>query len=160
MALAHDRFDLILINAGIYGPAQQDPAAITPEALLPLFMTNTLAPIALASALSSLLAPQATLAFMTSRLASLTENPTAELPFYAASKAALNMLTRGLHTSLSSREVTVLSLHPGWVQTELGGENAPLSIASSVSGLLAQINRYHGRGGHHFIDYSGASLAW
>ncbi|SLM62875.1 MULTISPECIES: SDR family oxidoreductase [Dickeya] len=159
-ALAHDRFDLILINAGIYGPAHQEPAAITPQAALPLFLTNTLAPIAMASALLAHLAPQATLAFMTSRLGSLTENPQAELPFYAASKAALNMLTRSLHVALADRDVTLLSLHPGWVQTDLGGQDAPLSIETSVNGLLAQIARYQGQGGHHFVDYAGTPLAW
>ncbi|MCA6998981.1 SDR family oxidoreductase [Dickeya solani] len=158
--LAQDSFDLVLINAGVYGPERQDLTAVDPEQLIPLFLTNTLAPIALASALLPHLAPHATLAFMTSRLGSLTENASAELPFYAASKAALNMLTRGLSDAVSDHQVTLLSLHPGWVQTDLGGSSAPLTIESSVSGLLQQITRYQGKGGHHFVDYAGNLLAW
>ncbi|WP_226051423.1 SDR family oxidoreductase [Dickeya chrysanthemi] len=159
-SLAQERFDLVLINAGVYGPEQQDPTAIDPEQLMPLFITNTLAPIALASALRPCLAQHATLAFMTSRLGSLTENPHAELPFYAASKAALNMLTRSLSDAVSDRQITLLSLHPGWVQTDLGGGNAPLTVETSVSGLLQQIARYQGKGGHYFVDYAGNRLAW
>ncbi|MEI7189948.1 SDR family oxidoreductase [Dickeya dianthicola] len=159
-ALAQDSFDLVLINAGVYGPERQDLTAFDPEQLMPLFLTNTLAPIALASALLPHLAPHATLAFMTSRLGSLTENAAAELPFYAASKAALNMLTRGLSDAASGRQVTLLSLHPGWVQTDLGGSGAPLTVETSVSGLLQQIAGYQGQGGHHFVDYAGNRLAW
>ncbi|MGM3161592.1 SDR family oxidoreductase [Dickeya undicola] len=158
--LAQARFDLVLINAGVYGPAQQELTALDPEQLIPLFLTNTLAPIALASALLPHLAEHATLAFMTSRLGSLTENPHAELPFYSASKAALNMLTRGLSDAVSGRQVTLLSLHPGWVQTDLGGSRAPLTVESSVDGLLQQIARYQGKGGHHFVDYAGNQLSW
>ncbi|KHN51646.1 short-chain dehydrogenase [Dickeya fangzhongdai] len=158
--LAQESFDLVLINAGVYGPERQDLTALDPEQLIPLFLTNTLAPIALASALLPHLAEHATLAFMTSRLGSLTENASAELPFYAASKAALNMLTRGLSDAVSGRQVTLLSLHPGWVQTDLGGSSAPLTVESSVNGLLQQIARYQGKGGHHFVDYAGNRLAW
>lgn len=158
--LAPDSFDLVLINAGVYGPERQDLTAVDPEQLIPLFLTNTLAPIALASALLPHLAPHATLAFMTSRLGSLTENAGAELPFYAASKAALNMLTRGLSDAVSGRQITLLSLHPGWVQTDLGGGGAPLTVETSVSGLLQQITHYQGKGGHHFVDYAGNLLAW
>ncbi|MEQ4509882.1 MAG: SDR family oxidoreductase [Dickeya sp.] len=159
-SLAATSFDLVLINAGIYGPEHQDATAIEPEQWVPLFLTNTLAPIALASALLPCLAPGATLAFMTSRLGSLTENPHAELPFYAASKAALNMLTRSLSDAIASRQGTLLSLHPGWVQTDLGGNSAPLTVETSVSGLLQQITAFQGKGGHHFVDYAGNRLAW
>ncbi|ADM98566.1 short-chain dehydrogenase [Dickeya dadantii] len=158
--LATDSFDLVLINAGVHGPERQDLTAVDPEQLIPLFLTNTLAPIALASALLPHLAPHATLAFMTSRLGSLTENAGAGLPFYAASKAALNMLTRGLSDAVSGRQITLLSLHPGWVQTDLGGGSAPLTVETSVSGLLQQIARYQGKGGHHFVDYAGNLLVW
>ncbi|MDA7088024.1 SDR family oxidoreductase [Pseudomonas sp. SA3-5] len=154
-------FDLVLINAGILGPAHQSTGAATSAELGQLFMTNAVAPIRLAERLIEQIRPASgVLAFMSSVLGSVANPEGAELALYKASKAALNSLTNSLVCSLAEPRPTVLSLHPGWVKTEMGGAGASLDIATSCLGLVTQIERHAGRGGHHFVDYQGQSIPW
>lgn len=156
-----EQFDVIVVNAGVYGPDHQSVSSTTQDELLSLFMTNTFSPIRIANAvLPSLKANTGVLAFTSSKLASLNENPHADMPLYSASKSALNMLTRTLLPATESRGLTLLSLHPGWVQTELGGAAAPLTVQESVQGLANVLGNYQGKGGHHFVDYSMQNLSW
>lgn len=154
-------FDLLLINAGILGPAHQSTDAATAAELGQLFMTNAVAPIRLAERLIEQIRPASgVLAFMSSVLGSVANPEGAELALYKASKAALNSLTNSLVCSLAEPRPTVLSLHPGWVKTEMGGAGASLEIATSCRGLVTQIEQHAGRGGHHFVDYLGQAIPW
>ncbi|MNG27613.1 C-factor [compost metagenome] len=55
---------------------------------------------------------------------------------------------------------TVLAMHPGWVKTDMGGENAEIDVLTSTRGMLEQIKTNAGKGGLHFINYKGDSLIW
>lgn len=159
--LLSQQFDLIFINAGVYGPDHQDIAQANDDELAELFMTNAFSPVRCAAALMPLVKPKVgVMALMTSELSSLNENTAATYPLYAASKAAMNMLTRGLQDTDEQRELTLLSVHPGWVQTDMGGVNAPLTVEESCSGIVNQVQAWRGKGGHHFVDYSGKVLRW
>lgn len=160
-ALAEVRFDLIFINAGVFGPDHQDVMQASDDEIIQLFMSNTFSPVRCAAELLPLLKPKSgIMALMTSELASLNENDVATYPLYSASKAALNMLTRGLKETTDKHGQTLLSIHPGWVQTDMGGENATLTIAESTQGIVDQFEAWRGKGGHHFIEYSGRELRW
>ncbi|CQJ53491.1 SDR family oxidoreductase [Yersinia rohdei] len=154
-------FDLIFVNAGISGPEHQSAVDAKPEEILELFQTNAISPIRIAQ----YLLPQrnsinSVLAFMSSQLGSIGHNASGHKPLYSASKAALNMMTRNLVAELADPSLTVLSIHPGWVKTDMGGDAAPLTITSSVKGVVDQIERASGKGGHGFIDYQGHTLPW
>lgn len=154
-------FDLIFINAGISGPEHQSAVDTTPEEILELFQTNAISPIRIAKLLLAQRNPtRSVLAFMSSQLGSLGHNASGHKPLYSASKAALNMMTRSLVAEVADPSLTVLSIHPGWVKTDMGGDAAPLTIATSVKGVIDQIERTSGKGGHSFIDYQGHSLPW
>ncbi|HSC83193.1 MAG TPA: SDR family oxidoreductase [Pseudomonas sp.] len=154
-------FDLLFVNAGILGPAHQSSSAATAAELGQLFMTNVIAPIRLAERLSAQIRPDTgVLAFMSSILGSVANPEGVDLALYKASKAALNSLTNSFVCTLTEPRPTVLSLHPGWVKTDMGGPGASLDIATSCQGLVRQIELYVGRGGHHFIDYQGHSIPW
>ena len=77
--------------------------------------------------------------------------------FYRASKAALNMVTKGLSIDLAERGITVVAVHPGWVQTDMGGPNAPTSVDESVKGL-ADVVESAGGGEFRYVDYTGKDL--
>ena len=158
--LVGHRFDLVFINAGVAGPEHQSVDATTPQEIGALIYTNAVAPIRIARRLLPLLNDGGTLAFMSSRMGSVAENDSGGIELYRASKAALNSLTRSfVATDIRDRPIAVLTMHPGWVRTDMGGPNAPLSVAESVAGIADVIEAGQAPG-HRFIDYQGAELAW
>jgi NAD(P)-dependent dehydrogenase (short-subunit alcohol dehydrogenase family) len=79
---------------------------------------------------------------------------------YRASKAALNSLTRGLWSEMRGRNLTMVSLHPGWVRTDMGGSSAAVSVEDSAAGIVSVIERQSGAHQHLFLDYTGKELPW
>jgi len=154
------QFDAILINAGISGPSHQKLSQSDDQALAQLFLTNAVAPVRSAEILLPRLKRNGVLALTSSQLGSLNENPQAQMPIYAASKAALNMLSRTLTQAVDAQAGTLLTLHPGWVKTDMGGESAPLTAEESAAGIVKQLTAWQGRGGHHYVDYAGQPLQW
>lgn len=151
--------DLLFVNAGVSGPKHQDAGHTTAEEAGALFLTNAVAPVAAARALQDRLAADGVLAFMSSRMGSVALNDNGSLELYRASKAALNSLTRSM-VAKDGGALTVLTLHPGWVQTDMGGQGADLDVPTSVHGLADVILAQRGLPGSRFLDYSGAELAW
>jgi NAD(P)-dependent dehydrogenase (short-subunit alcohol dehydrogenase family) len=159
--LAGQNFDLLFINAGVSGPAHQSVEEATVEEIGQLFMTNAIAPIRLAQRLvGQINKPDGVLVFMSSVLGSVAMPEGNNMALYKASKAALNSMTNSFVSELQGDGLTVLSMHPGWVKTDMGGEGATLDIETSCKGMVAQINKQAGAGGHRFIDYQGESIAW
>ncbi|MCU5771132.1 SDR family oxidoreductase [Erwiniaceae bacterium BAC15a-03b] len=159
--LSTSQFEVIFINAGVFGPEHQDVMQASDDELLALFTTNAFSPVRCAAELLPLLTPETgILALMSSQLASLNENNDATYPLYAASKAALNMLSRELAQTTARHSQTLLCVHPGWVQTDMGGSEATLTVAQSASGIADQLDKWRGKGGHHYVDYAGNVLTW
>jgi len=152
--------DAVLVNAGVAGPEHRSASAATAEEIGALMFTNAIAPIRLARHLIPLLrADNGVLAFTSSVMGSVAQN-TGGHELYRASKAALNSLTRGLASELGGKRIALLTLHPGWVRTDMGGSSAPVGVDESAAGLVAVIEREKGKPGHRFLDYKGASIAW
>ena len=61
---------------------------------------------------------------------------------------------------LGETRLTVLSMHPGWVKTDMGGDQAPLDVETSTRGMLEQVTQAIGQGGHRYLDYQGNPLPW
>jgi NAD(P)-dependent dehydrogenase (short-subunit alcohol dehydrogenase family) len=154
-------FDLLFVNAGVKGPEVQTPGGATLAEVGQLFFTNAVAPINLAQRfVGQIREGSGVLAFMSSALGSVTIPNEPELALYKASKAALNSMTNSFVTQLGEQTLTVLSLHPGWVKTDMGGEGADIDVDTSTRGLVDQVNAYSGKGGHHFINYKGETIPW
>lgn len=159
--LADVELDLLYINAGIAGPQDKPASAATADEVAQLFMTNAVAPIRLAEVLRPRVNPTTgVIAFVSSIMGSVEAGPGMGMSLYGASKAALNHLTRSFVAELGDTTLTVLSLHPGWVQTDMGGTEAPLDVETSTRGLAEQVTRAAGQGGHRFVDYQGEPLPW
>lgn len=157
--LRHQIFDVIILNAGIYGPHGRGAGNTAPEEIAHLMMTNAIAPVRLAERLVSQLRPETGgLAFMSSVQGSLEVNTNDGSPLYAASKAMLNRLTRAFASE--HEYLTITNLHPGWVRTAMGGENAPLDIETSAKGMADVLEARAGKGGHEFLDYRGKIIPW
>lgn len=154
-------FDIVFINAGITGPSHESADAATTEEVGKLFATNAVSPIRLARKLLGNIAPGGTLAFMSSVLGSIAENTTGSKELYRASKTALNSLVKSLVLQLDEKQkLTVLTVHPGWVRTDMGGAEAPLDVETSVRGIADQLEKNAGKGGLTFLDYQGTELPW
>lgn len=154
-------FDLVFINAGIKGPDDQTPGSASLADIGQLFMTNSVAPINVAQAfVANIRKGDGILAFMSSRLGSVTIPNAPQLALYKASKAALNSLTNTFITQLGNERPTVLSMHPGVVKTELSGGEGDIDVDTSIRGIVEQLKAYAGKGGHHFIDYKGQTIPW
>ena len=154
-------FDLVFINAGIKGPDDQTPGNASLAEIGQLFMTNSVAPINVAQAfVANIRKDDGILAFMSSRLGSVTIPNAPQLALYKASKAALNSLTNTFITQLGEERPTVLSIHPGVVKTDLSCGAGDIDVDTSIRGIVEQLKAYAGKGGHHFIDYKGQTIPW
>ena len=161
-ALHNEVFDLVFINAGVKGPENQLSGNATLAEVGQLFFTNSVAPINLAREfVSRIRKDSGVLAFMSSVLGSVTQPDAPEMALYKASKAALNSMTNTfVRYELGDNNPTVLSMHPGWVKTDMGGEGADIDVQTSTRGLVEQVKAFAGKGGHHFIDYKGQTIPW
>lgn len=151
------QLDLLFVNAGISEPS--DLHVIDEAGIGRLFLTNAVAPVRAALTLKNNLAADGMIAFMSSRMGSVSLATAENKAMYRASKAALNTLTRAMVPQFGLNR-PVLSLHPGWVATDMGGPGADLDVATSVKGLADVIEQRRGKAGSCFLDYSGAALAW
>lgn len=156
-----EAIDLLLNNAGVYereGPLGQLDLAAWERS----FRVNTLAPIQLSAALVEHVARSQgkRIVNVTSLMGSIGDNQSGGSYAYRSSKAALNMATVCLAKDLRPRGITCLLLHPGWVKTDMGGEQAPLEAPESVRGMRAVIERATLEDTGAFLDYEGDVLPW
>jgi NAD(P)-dependent dehydrogenase (short-subunit alcohol dehydrogenase family) len=151
--------DVVLLNAGIMGPESQSAATATAAEVSEIMITNAVGPARAATALLPLLKDGGTLAFTSSRLGSIAES-SGNYDLYRMSKAAQNILARGIFArGAKARGIAVLSLHPGWVQTDMGGPTAHLTVDESVAGLADVLEGDHPTE-HRFLNYDGSEIPW
>ncbi|QVM92045.1 SDR family oxidoreductase [Pseudomonas entomophila] len=154
-------FDLVFVNAGVMGPLPQDLERVQVQEIGDLFMTNAVAPIRVARRLAGQIREgNGVLAFMSSILGSVTVPDGGEICLYKASKAALNSMINSFVVELQRPDLCVLAMHPGWVKTDMGGENAEIDVPTSTRGMLEQVKAHSGKGGLRFINYKGEALTW
>ena len=79
---------------------------------------------------------------------------------YRSSKTALNQVVKSLSIDLKALGISVISLHPGWVRTEMGGPNALISVEESVNGMGDVISNTSIINSGQFINYDGTRLPW
>jgi NAD(P)-dependent dehydrogenase (short-subunit alcohol dehydrogenase family) len=153
--------DLLFCNAGIIGKRGMKPGSFDFDSWEEVLRVNLLGPAALAEALLDNVAAseRRTIAMMSSRVGSISESTGMTLP-YATSKAALNMLVKGLAALLASRGITVVALSPGWVRTDMGGAQAPLTPEVSVRNLRKVISSLKDSDSGRFLSHDGTEIPW
>ena len=159
LVLGDDRLDLLVNNAGVLHSGERFGHVET-AILEDSFRTNAIGPFLLAQALAPLLNDGARIANLSSVMASIASRGEFRSPSYCASKAAQNMLTVQLAHALAARGIVVLALHPGWVQTEMGGEHATVPTADAVRGLLQVVDGATPAQSGSFLDWRGGALPW
>jgi NAD(P)-dependent dehydrogenase (short-subunit alcohol dehydrogenase family) len=157
--IAPGSLDVVLINAGIMGPENQSVASASAEEVTEIMMTNAVGPARAALQLLPLMRDGGTLAFTTSRMGSIAES-SGGYDLYRMSKAAQNLLAKGVfERQAKARGIAVLSLHPGWVRTAMGGPGAHLTVKESAQGL-ADVLEAEREPAHRFLAYDGSEIPW
>lgn len=149
--------DVLLVNAGISDTRSVDEASDAD--ILKIMLANAVGPVRTARALLPSLRDGGMLGFTTSLMGSIADSSGgAEL--YRMSKAAQNILARGLfEQQAKGRGIAVVSLHPGWVKTDMGGGNAPVTVEQSARGLVDLLVADQPLA-HRFLNYDGRELPW
>ncbi len=158
--------DLLLNNAGIYGHRDGALTVSDFDTYLQVLQVNSVAPMKLALAfLPHLKAAQnrspggAKIATISSRMGSI-QHGSGGAYAYRASKAAINAGMHNLALDLKSAGITVITLHPGWVRTDMGGQGADIDVTTSGAGLKQVIDGVTLKDTGKFFNYDGSEIAW
>ena len=160
MQLRDESVDVLINNAGVYpassfGDTNYDDWAAA-------FKVNSMAPLKMAEAFVQHITrgQLKKVATLSSKMGSLDDNTSGESYSYRSSKTAVNMVMKNLSIDLKPYGISVVTLHPGWVQTDMGGSNALINAQTSVSGLRKVIESLSLSTTGQFIAYDGKAINW
>ena len=152
------RLDLLIANAGTYGPREVRDAKAGRQ-WAETFIVNTIAPFLLAqSVLPAVKSARGKLIAVSTKMGSIADNNSGGFIAYRSSKSALNSAWRSL--AVDNPDVVCAVLHPGWVQTRMGGSSAPLGPEESIAGMRRVIDSLGPEQSGGFFAYDGAEVPW
>ena len=158
VAKTRNRLDVIVNNAGLMPEKGDESIADLPLAhLRSAFETNVIGCARVIRAFLPLLrgSNRPRILNVSSGLGSISSRDDASYYAYATSKAALNMLTRSIALELISEGITTVTISPGWVRTDMGGLDAPLSPKESAHSLVHAIRTVGPELNGQFLERSG-----
>jgi len=158
--LAHQRIDLLFVNAGTTSNEQTPIGAVPTADFVDVMVTNALGPMRVIEALEDLVSPTGLIGAMSSGQGSITNNTTAGREVYRGSKAALNMFMRSFANRQAGTERAFVLLAPGWIRTTLGGPDAPFTVEESVPLLVDVLLSKADTPGLAYLDRSGRNVPW
>jgi NAD(P)-dependent dehydrogenase (short-subunit alcohol dehydrogenase family) len=159
--LGDQAIDLLINNAGMLNRADSTLDSLDFDIMERSFQVNSLGPLRVTQALlPNLKAGKGkTVVSITSRLGSI-ELSTGGLYSYRTSKTALNQINKIMSAELAPQGFTCVVMHPGWVQTDMGGPNATLTKSESISGMIEVIEKLTTASTGKFFNYDGTVLPW
>lgn len=146
--------DCLFNNAGVLLDGEDS------ETFLKVFQINTVMPFLLTKTLLPLLqkSKNPKVIQTTSRMGSIEDNSSGGHYSYRSSKAALNMINKSL--AVDHNWLTTIVMHPGWVQTEMGGEKAPVQAKDSAAGIWNVVDKITLKDTGKFYDFRSEILPW
>jgi NAD(P)-dependent dehydrogenase (short-subunit alcohol dehydrogenase family) len=150
--------DVLINNAGVMGEKSKRLPEMDLKKMDRVFQVNTFGPIRICKVVMPFIPHGGKVAQISSMMGSITDNGSGGYYDYRMSKAALNMFNMCL--SMEYPDVTCLALHPGWVQTDMGGAGATLPVDESARGLFKVITGATASQSGDFYDYRGTQLNW
>lgn len=155
--------DVLINNAGMNPPGGiQRIDTITSDVMLNTFHVNTVGPLMLVQQFLPMLkrSQRPCVVNVSSGMGSLTERDYGGYYAYCTSKAALNMVTRGLAIDLAQYHGLAIALDPGWVKTDMGGSGAELEPYESVEGIRRIIDTLTHDDNGAYVRWNGERLPW
>jgi NAD(P)-dependent dehydrogenase (short-subunit alcohol dehydrogenase family) len=156
--LAGEAIDLLINNAALGGPEDDTD----PDEWSEVFRVNSIAPVRILQAFLPhlALAKDPRVLNVTSRMGSIGDNSRGGSYAYRSSKAALNAAMKSFAIELKPKGITIAVMHPGWVQTDMGGPDAPVPVTTSAEGLRRTIAQMKPADTGAFYNYDGAPIPW
>lgn len=166
--LASVPIDILINNAGIMGNSTFSASGKTTQGLHDfdrsewqrVFEANVFTPAQLTATLLPNLNKGARVITVSSSMGSISGNQYGGWSAYRASKAAVNSLMKSAALELAEREVVAVALHPGWVRTDMGGEQADIDAATSVAGMIKVIDGLKAGDSGKFLGFDGRELPY
>ena len=157
--LDDEKIDVAILNAGVIGTRTEKLDTPSAEEFNLVMQTNVLAAMRILPIIAPMVqSAQGTLAVISSEMGSLSLRSGTHAWLYRASKAALNSVLLDIAHTYSG--MTSIALHPGWVRTAMGTDQAPLSVEQSTAGIRATIAARTPRDNAKFFNYDGTPLSW
>ena len=154
----HNPIDYLICNAGInngYGSIfDQDH---THEKMLEVLNVNVIGSILTVKHFSKILNKDAKIILISS-IMGVQNHSGSSASIYRASKAAVNNIMISISEEFKSKKITVVSFHPGWVRTDMGGPNATLSTKESASSLIKNFENLTFENTGKFFNYDGTTM--
>jgi NAD(P)-dependent dehydrogenase (short-subunit alcohol dehydrogenase family) len=159
--LASRRFDILFVNAGT---TNEDPtqtiAEVSTEEFIQVMVTNALSPMRVVEGLEGLVADDGMIGVMSSGQGSITDNTRGGRELYRGSKAALNQYMRSYAARQAGTPRSLLLLAPGWIRTDLGGDDAPYTVEESIPLLVDLMLAKRTRPGLEYLDRNSKVVPW
>jgi NAD(P)-dependent dehydrogenase (short-subunit alcohol dehydrogenase family) len=157
-----ETIDILINNAAIYGPRPSVLGTVGYDAWPEVMRINVMSPLKVAECFADHVAgsERGIMVAISSQMGSIGDNNSGESYIYRSSKAALNMVMKGLSVDLKARGITVAMFHPGWVKTDMGGPNAQVDTVDSVTGMRRVIAGIGPKDNGRFFNHDGSALSW
>lgn len=154
--------DLLINNAGVPDGRWRNIKEIDDQWALDVININSLGPVRLVRSLYNKMSGEnlSTVVMISSLMGSIDDCHSGRSYAYRASKTALNMFTVAMKKEALEDNISFLILHPGWVKTRMGGENAPVEMDTSVDGMMELIEQHNLEDSGRFVQYDGVDLPW
>ncbi|MDQ6982729.1 MAG: SDR family oxidoreductase [Mariprofundus sp.] len=153
-----DSIDILINNAGIYGPEKdgQSLENITTRAMHEVFNVDCTGPLRVVQRLKSrVVASKGVIANISSKMGSSADNTSGGTYAYRAAKAGLVIVSKSMAVDLAPFGVHVITLHPGWVQTDMTHQTGLVDVETSVAGLTQVIANAQSYAAGEFIAFDG-----
>lgn len=161
-SLAGEPLDLLINNAGVYGPKGLPMEALDRQTWLDVLNVNTVSPLMVTRALLPNLraAGSARVAIVSSKMGSMDDNTSGGSYIYRSGKSAVNAVGKSLSVDLKDEGIAVVVLHPGWVLTDMGGPSALITAMQSVDGMRNVIDGLTLENSGRFVAFDGKAISW
>lgn len=149
--------DLLINNAGIYGPyGEQDLDNVSSQAMLDVFNVDCVGPLRVVQQLKErIINAGGTIANISSKMGSSDDNGSGGTYAYRAAKAGLIIISKSMAVDLKPLGVSVITLHPGWVTTDMTHQSGLIDVQTSVAGMTDVISRVSGYELGQFVAFDG-----
>jgi NAD(P)-dependent dehydrogenase (short-subunit alcohol dehydrogenase family) len=159
--LAQRRFDVLFVNAGTANQKREDTIVeVSTEEFISVMVTNALSPMRTIETLEGLVTEEGLIGVMSSGQGSVAGNEKGGHELYRGSKAALNMFMRSYAVRHADGPRSLLLMAPGWIRTDLGGPNAPFTMAETIPDIVRVVIEKRGKPGLHYLDRKGKTVPW